>query len=165
MSEEASFKWPKVPQNPIFRYFPTPKLNTERYRSGHNGTDSKSVVPHGTVGSNPTRSARLSLDAIRVRTLFFFRTKTLAPKAASKPFAPFTSEQAMYRLLRFFIKARAHSRRCLPSCGFRLSPVTLRTPWIADRCANHFLPLSAAGGGRKCCPFSQKVTLGSPVRL
>ncbi len=29
----------------------------ERYRSGHNGTDSKSVVPSGTVGSNPTRSA------------------------------------------------------------------------------------------------------------
>ena len=29
----------------------------EAYRSGHNGTDSKSVVPHGTVGSNPTHSA------------------------------------------------------------------------------------------------------------
>ena len=29
----------------------------EAYRSGHNGTDSKSVVPHGTVGSNPTASA------------------------------------------------------------------------------------------------------------
>ena len=28
------------------------------YRSGHNGTDSKSVVPHGTVGSNPTHTAR-----------------------------------------------------------------------------------------------------------
>ena len=32
--------------------------NTEAYRSGHNGTDSKSVVPHGTVGSNPTASAK-----------------------------------------------------------------------------------------------------------
>ncbi len=31
---------------------------TEAYRSGHNGTDSKSVVPHGTVGSNPTVSAK-----------------------------------------------------------------------------------------------------------
>ena len=30
----------------------------EAYRSGHNGTDSKSVVPHGTVGSNPTASAK-----------------------------------------------------------------------------------------------------------
>ena len=30
----------------------------ETYRSGHNGTDSKSVVPHGTVGSNPTVSAK-----------------------------------------------------------------------------------------------------------
>ena len=28
------------------------------YRSGHNGTDSKSVVPHGTVGSNPTHTAK-----------------------------------------------------------------------------------------------------------
>ena len=34
------------------------KLNMEAYRSGHNGTDSKSVVPHGTVGSNPTASAK-----------------------------------------------------------------------------------------------------------
>ena len=33
------------------------QLNMEAYRSGHNGTDSKSVVPHGTVGSNPTASA------------------------------------------------------------------------------------------------------------
>ena len=33
------------------------KMNMEAYRSGHNGTDSKSVVPHGTVGSNPTASA------------------------------------------------------------------------------------------------------------
>ena len=33
----------------------------ETYRSGHNGTDSKSVVPHGTVGSNPTVSARAAL--------------------------------------------------------------------------------------------------------
>jgi hypothetical protein len=32
----------------------------ETYRSGHNGTDSKSVVPHGTVGSNPTVSATKS---------------------------------------------------------------------------------------------------------
>ena len=32
----------------------------ERYRSGHNGTDSKSVVPSGTVGSNPTHSAKKS---------------------------------------------------------------------------------------------------------
>ena len=33
-------------------------LYTETYRSGHNGTDSKSVVPSGTVGSNPTVSAK-----------------------------------------------------------------------------------------------------------
>ncbi len=33
---------------------------TEAYRSGHNGTDSKSVVPHGTVGSNPTASAKVA---------------------------------------------------------------------------------------------------------
>ena len=29
----------------------------ERYRSGHNGPDSKSGSPQGLVGSNPTRSA------------------------------------------------------------------------------------------------------------
>ena len=31
--------------------------NTDRYRSGHNGPDSKSGSPHGLVGSNPTLSA------------------------------------------------------------------------------------------------------------
>ena len=31
----------------------------ERYRSGHNGTVLKTVVPQGTVGSNPTLSARM----------------------------------------------------------------------------------------------------------
>ena len=36
----------------------TLKINMEAYRSGHNGTDSKSVVPNGTVGSNPTASAK-----------------------------------------------------------------------------------------------------------
>ena len=30
----------------------------EQYRSGHNGADSKSVEPQGSVGSNPTCSAR-----------------------------------------------------------------------------------------------------------
>ena len=33
------------------------RLNTETYRSGHNGTDSKSVDGQPSVGSNPTRSA------------------------------------------------------------------------------------------------------------
>ena len=36
-------------------------INTEAYRSGHNGTDSKSVVLSGTEGSNPSASAKLKL--------------------------------------------------------------------------------------------------------
>ena len=35
------------------------KLNTEAYRSGHNGPDSKSGIPPGIVGSNPTASAKI----------------------------------------------------------------------------------------------------------
>ena len=31
---------------------------TQRYRSGHNGAVSKTVGPHGHVGSNPTRCAK-----------------------------------------------------------------------------------------------------------
>ena len=34
------------------------KIFMETYRSGHNGTDSKSVDPQGSVGSNPTVSAK-----------------------------------------------------------------------------------------------------------
>ena len=52
----------------------------QRYRSGHNGADSKSVWEQSHEGSNPSRCA--------------------------------TSEQAMYRLLRLFLKVRARSRRC-----------------------------------------------------
>ena len=33
------------------------KLNTERYRSGHNEAVLKTVCPQGRVGSNPTLSA------------------------------------------------------------------------------------------------------------
>lgn len=36
---------------------------SERYRSGHNGPDSKSGSPQGLVGSNPTRSAKTTLFA------------------------------------------------------------------------------------------------------
>ena len=39
------------------------QFNTEAYRSGHNGTDSKSVVRQRTVGSNPTASANAATTA------------------------------------------------------------------------------------------------------
>ena len=42
----------------------------EAYRSGHNGTDSKSVVPHGTVGSNPTASANKKGTFVYQKFLF-----------------------------------------------------------------------------------------------
>ena len=45
--------------------------NMEAYRSGHNGPDSKSGRRQRLVGSNPTASARLSLDAIRVQDSAF----------------------------------------------------------------------------------------------
>ena len=35
------------------------EFNKETYRSGHNGTDSKSVDGQPSVGSNPTHSARV----------------------------------------------------------------------------------------------------------
>ena len=40
------------------------------------------------------------------------------------------------------------------SCGARLPLVRWRALRLADRCAHHFLPLSAAGSGRKCCLWS-----------
>ena len=46
------------------------KMNMEAYRSGHNGTDSKSVVPHGTVGSNPTASAKNNRN-LKIAVVFF----------------------------------------------------------------------------------------------
>ena len=60
------------------------KIYTEAYRSGHNGTDSKSVVPHGTVGSNPTASAK-NRNSKRVAVLFLYcETQSITTK-----FAPF----------------------------------------------------------------------------
>lgn len=47
-----------------------PLFYVERYRSGHNGTDSKSVEPHGSVGSNPTRSATPAVSHVAHRRFF-----------------------------------------------------------------------------------------------
>ena len=49
----------------------------EAYRSGHNGTDSKSVVLSGTEGSNPSASARRGRPAskkasVEIRKLFIY---------------------------------------------------------------------------------------------
>ena len=43
----------------------------DRYRSGHNGPDSKSGSPHGLVGSNPTLSATSPQAIYRLRRLFY----------------------------------------------------------------------------------------------
>ena len=67
-----------------FSVLSTPKLNTEAYRSGHNGTDSKSVVPHGTVGSNPTRSATPEQSPL-CSGLFFCKNKPSA-RSLAPPF-------------------------------------------------------------------------------
>ena len=40
--------------------------NREAYRSGHNGTDSKSVVLSGTEGSNPSASASGESSAVKI---------------------------------------------------------------------------------------------------
>ena len=53
------------------------------------------------------------------------------------------------------------------------SPALLRYPKFLARVRfaefrplrQQILPASATGSGRMCCPFPQKVTLGSPVRL
>ena len=52
----------------------------ETYRSGHNGTDSKSVVPPGTVGSNPTVSAKKG----NAQKGVFFKSKRWDSKASDK---------------------------------------------------------------------------------
>ena len=49
------------------------QLNTERYRSGHNGADSKSVCLNGHAGSNPALSAKGGICRKRSR-----RTQGLA---------------------------------------------------------------------------------------
>lgn len=66
----------------------------ERYRSGHNGTDSKSVVPHGTVGSNPTASASsVTLHLIRALRLAgranFFPRRYIFFVSTSQDFSAF----------------------------------------------------------------------------
>ena len=48
------------------------KINTERYRSGHNGADSKSVWEQSHAGSNPALSANFPLKSTVFAVLFFF---------------------------------------------------------------------------------------------
>ena len=59
------------------------RLNTETYRSGHNGTDSKSVDPQGSVGSNPTVSARNHASSRFFRLLAFLFQFCAKPKPLS----------------------------------------------------------------------------------
>ena len=59
------------------------QLNMERYRSGHNGTDSKSVEPQGSVGSNPTRSAKKSSNHAGLLDFFFAKTPASFSKITS----------------------------------------------------------------------------------
>ena len=46
---------------------------TEVYRGGHNELDSKSSVPQGTVGSNPTASAIKPLETLGFQGFFISR--------------------------------------------------------------------------------------------
>ena len=43
----------------------------EAYRSGHNGPDSKSGIPQGIVGSNPTASAKKTVCKIELTDFFY----------------------------------------------------------------------------------------------
>lgn len=61
------------------------RLNTETYRSGHNGTDSKSVEPQGSVGSNPTRSARCKRTPIGCPFVFLMKSGALHKIAVHFP--------------------------------------------------------------------------------
>ena len=67
----------KVPERRRLAY-------TETYRSGHNGTDSKSVEPQGSVGSNPTVSAngKANKQAGLLAFLFFCHHLKITPKIA-----------------------------------------------------------------------------------
>lgn len=53
--------------------YPCDNCIMERYRSGHNEADSKSVVQQCTVGSNPTRSAitKNRMDTLIHAVLFY----------------------------------------------------------------------------------------------
>ena len=71
-------------------------INMEAYRSGHNGTDSKSVVPNGTVGSNPTASANkkafCTLFCVKGSFLFPFQVKRIKDSRVNGcPFSYFNS--------------------------------------------------------------------------
>ncbi len=50
----------------------TLQFNTETYRSGHNGADSKSVCEQSHVSSNLTVSAKDSLKVLSFKEFFFF---------------------------------------------------------------------------------------------
>ena len=60
------------------------QVNTEVYRSGHNGPDSKSGSLHGLVGSNPTASA--TPEQALYRLLRLFLQKSERTHAAAPPF-------------------------------------------------------------------------------
>ncbi len=79
-----------MPAALLRRPFPQSLYFTERYRSGHNGPDSKSGSPHGLVGSNPTRSADPGSGAARSGPFFYPFGAVNPPPCAIPAFAVYT---------------------------------------------------------------------------
>ena len=95
------------------------------------GADCKSVASRFD-GSNPSSSTRLSLDAVRVRTLFFFRAMALATGAASKLSTPSTpavsnSRPAGFSLFTAVCPRWRHRSNHLPFPKKSLDAVRVRT--------------------------------------
>ena len=74
----------------------------ERYRSGHNGPDSKSGSPHGLVGSNPTRSAIEKSSNHAGFWIFLFCVRSENHPVLSCSFHKFWKEQLFALFPAFF---------------------------------------------------------------
>ena len=75
-----SFKCDIIPRSTVLSTF---QLNTERYRSGHNGADSKSVCAKAHEGSNPSLSA-IKQEASSLRMLLVLCENTKRDSNAVK---------------------------------------------------------------------------------
>lgn len=119
------------------------KPNTESYRSGHNGPDSKSGSPHGLVGSNPTRSAIEKSSNHAGFWIFLFFASALK---ITRFWAVLSIilERTVFRFIpRFFLRFAPICCRNLP-----LREGAYRSPSPAPRRVSNCNP-----DGRKCLPW------------
>ena len=138
----------------------SPEPHRERYRSGHNGADSKSVCRQRHVGSNPTLSAKAGRPCNARASCFAVEKEGIRRAEEGRPQCGVPPPRgAMARSSAVWKTSSPRPSRRIPPSPPRRSKVRFAPACFCLRQKNKPSARALAP------PLSQKVPLGAPVRL